>query len=280
MADDGYPGMAGRTRGLTLLGAGREMEVFAWREGLVLRLARDPGRASGIARMMLEQTAIRNAGAPVPAVYEQLTVDGRPGVVEERVHGESLLEQLDRCPDLARSIGHQCGRLHAQLHLLRAPSQLPSLRQKLDFRLRSDAVPVGIRDTVSKLMEQLPDGGALCHGDFHPGNVMAADGRLMVIDWTLAARGDAAADVAYTLLVLLVGTIPEDMPVQSEQFEPFLRTTLHDSYLEAYREVRGLDDCDVQRWGLVSVAARLALGIPEEREPLLALARTLAPLDA
>ena len=55
------------------------------------------------------------------------------------------------------------------------------------------------------LAESLPDGDSLCHGDFHPGNVLyAADGEARVIDWSAASRGDAAADVAHSFILMKV----------------------------------------------------------------------------
>ncbi|TMA37195.1 MAG: aminoglycoside phosphotransferase family protein, partial [Deltaproteobacteria bacterium] len=44
------------------------------------------------------------------------------------------------------------------------------------------------------MLETLPDGDQLCHGDMHPGNIMLSRRGPMVIDWTNARRGHPAAD--------------------------------------------------------------------------------------
>jgi aminoglycoside phosphotransferase (APT) family kinase protein len=42
----------------------------------------------------------------------------------------------------------------------------------------------------------------VCHGDFHPSNVIVdKDGRLHVIDWSHATQGNGSADAARTFLL-------------------------------------------------------------------------------
>ena len=118
-----------------------------------------------------------------------------------------------------------------------------------------------------------PDGDRLCHGDFHPANVLdAADGP-MVIDWTLAARGDPAADVARTRLLLLGGAVPDYAPLLARKLDRLGRRMLFGAYLHGYRRARALDLTLVRRWEHVCTVARLAEGIDAEREALLMRAR-------
>jgi hypothetical protein len=53
-------------------------------------------------------------------------------------------------------------------------------------------------------------GDALLHLDLHPENVILTASGPMVIDWPNAARGNGAADVAHTWLVLACSLPPED----------------------------------------------------------------------
>jgi aminoglycoside phosphotransferase (APT) family kinase protein len=264
-----------RVADLTRLGGGREAEVFAWGDGQALRLAHDPGGAARVEREALALAAAHAAGAPVPAVYGRVTIEGRPGAIVQRVDGPDLLTMLGRRPWLVLSIGRSCGALHARLHELLAPAELPSLTDEMRERLQSGEVPADVRDAALAQLEQLPDGDRLCHGDFHPANVLDAAGGRIVIDWTLAARGHPAADVARTRLLLLGGVVPDYAPLLVRRLDRLGRRMFFGAYLRGYGRVRGPDPALVQRWEHVCAAARLSEGIDAEREALLMRARRL-----
>jgi thiamine kinase len=240
-----------------LVGAGREAEIFAWGEGRVLRLARDPRAERMIDREAAALAAAHAAGAPVPAVYERVTVDGRPGLVLERVDGPDLLDLFRRRPSRLLVISRTLGRRHAELHAVAGPVELPALRDELRRRLDSPLVPAAVSALALERLESLPDGDRLLHGDFHPANLLATAAGEVVVDWTNGARGDPHADVARTLILL-------------RHAPPGLRRVVASTYLRAYGR---LDRPLVARWKRVWAAARLAEDIPEEREHLLAAAR-------
>lgn len=258
---------------LERLGAGREAEVFAWDDGRVLRLARDPGRAGMIEREALALAAAHSAGARVPGVYERLTVDGRPGVVLDRIDGIDLLEWLGRRPWALRSVATTLGRQHAALHRVRAPEGLPVLREDLRHRLQSRLVPDDVRRLALERLARLPDGDRLLHGDFHPANLLRTGNGCVVIDWTNGTRGDPAADVARTVLLVGGGTVSAEAPEVVRRLAPFARRILVAGYLRAYKRDAPLDRDLVEGWRPVWAAARLSEDIGAEREFLLSQAR-------
>ena len=121
---------------------------------------------------------------------------------------------------------------------------------------------------ILELLEGLPDGDRLCHGDFHPGNIMMAGGEPVLIDWTNATRGDPTADVARTRLMLRIGTPPPGTSAVLRGLSLFGRRVLVWLYLRAYRRVRPLDVEAVARWEVPVAAARFAERIPEETPAL------------
>ena len=210
------------------------------------------------------------AGAPVPAVYEQVTVDGRPGLVMERVDGPDLLTQMGRRPWRLVPIAHRLGEIHAELHEVVAPRELPDLRVSLQQRIESaDALPGPLRSLALDVLRGLPDGDRLCHGDFHPGNLLMGARGPMVVDWTLAARGDPTADVARQPLMIRLGELPPGTPVVIRAGNRFGRGTFLRLYLRSYRRRRPIDDSTWTRWQVVQAAARFAEGIEGEFPVLL-----------
>jgi Ser/Thr protein kinase RdoA (MazF antagonist) len=150
------------TDDLELLGAGREAEVFAWKSGHVLRLARNPSDAAMIEREVIALQAAHAAGASVPAVHERLTLDGRPGVVLERVDGVDLLDWLAGRPWAVRSVGRTLGAQHAALHRVEAPAGLPSLRDELRHRSRRRSSPMTCARVPSSASTPFPMATASC----------------------------------------------------------------------------------------------------------------------
>jgi len=177
-----------------------------------------------------------------------------------------------RLPDIARALG----RLHAQLHSVGAPPELPSAHDGVRFGLSSPLVPADVRDQALARLETLPEGERLCHFDFHPANVLRAGEGYKLIDWANAGRADPEADVARTMIILLAAKAPDHAPFVVRRLDPLGRRLLWSGYLRAYRRERPLDEKLVGRWRRVLAAVRLAEDRPGEREWLLAEARPLS----
>ena len=261
------------TGDLERLGAGREAEIFAWEDGRVLRLARDPADGGMIEREMIALAAAHAAGANVPGVYERVDVDGRPGVVLDRVDGVDLLDWLGSHPWAVRSVAKTLGAEHAALHRVEAPAGLPKLRDELRHRLGSPLVPEDVRARSLGRLAALPDGDRLLHGDFHPANLLRTVDGYIVIDWTNGTSGDPAADVARTILLAGGGKLADGTALVVRVLAPIARRALVSGYLRAYACEAALDRDLVDRWLPVWAAARLAEDIEPEREFLLDRAR-------
>jgi aminoglycoside phosphotransferase (APT) family kinase protein len=256
---------------LALVGTGFRADVFEWDPGRVVKLARDPEYGPLIDRERDALEAANRCGVPAPRLHERVEVEGRPGLVLDRLGDEDLLVSLSRRPWSVFAAGRTMGALHASLHETSAPQSLAPLRSELRARLDSDLVPEDVRATAKGYLDDLPDGDRLCHGDFHPANILPGDGSHLVIDWTNAVRGDPSADVARTRLILLQAPLP------SSPLARILaagRKLLLSRYLREYSRHRPLDSAAMERWEPVLAAARLSEDIPEERETLLALARS------
>jgi Ser/Thr protein kinase RdoA (MazF antagonist) len=255
--------------GLTKVAEGREAEMFAWGDGKILRLLRlgfDP------ASLENEVRALRLAydcGIPVPEPGEQASVDGRAGVVLERIEGTDLLTELGRAPWTVIRSARMCGSVHARMHKCRVvDSELPMLRARLERQLTTPPVPPDLAEIAKKRLDALPDGEMLCHYDFHPANVMRSPGGPVVIDWPNATRGAPEADVARTLLLLGAGEPLSPTPVM-RVLTKLGRSLFIWLYLGSYMRVRPLDKKEVRRWALPIAVARLAEDIEVERPRLL-----------
>jgi aminoglycoside phosphotransferase (APT) family kinase protein len=252
---------------------GREAEMFAWEGGTILRLLRDPDRQAGIQREAAAMTAASDRGVRVPAVHGLTTVEGRPGMIMERIDGPDLLGVIASRPWTVFRAGRICGEVHAQLHGAGVSSRLPPLRATIWGGIESSSrIPEELAQFALGILNELPDGDSLCHGDFHPANILMAGDTPVIIDWTNATRGDPAADVARSLVLLRMGEPPPGSSLFLRLAARVARGLLTSAYLRSYRRARPLDMAVVERWVTVRAAERLATeAIEEETAGLLKL---------
>lgn len=254
---------------LTKVAEGREAEMFAWGDGKILRLLRPGFNPAALDNEVRALKLAHSCGVPVPEPGERVDVDGRAGVVLERIEGTDLLTELGRAPWIVFRAARMCGAVHAQMHSCRVEDDLlPALKQRLDRQLSSSLVPPDLATLAREQLQTLPDGDALCHGDFHPANVMRSRKGPVIIDWPNAMRGTTEADVARTLLLLGAGE-PQSYTAMMRILTKIGRSLFIWLYVGSYKRVRLRDKKEVRRWALPIAVARLAEDIQEERERLL-----------
>ena len=264
--------MRAKKQELQKIAEGLEAEMFAWEEGTILRLLRDPDAERRNEWQAAAMEAARSSGVRVPAVYGMTTAMGRPGLIMERIEGPDLLTLVGRRPWQVFRVARVTGEVHAQLHAVTAPESVPALRSSMRQAIESSSrVPRELGEFALEVLDGLPDGDRLCHGDFHPGNILMAGETPVLIDWTNARRGEASADVARTILMVRRGELPPGTPVMVRPIALVGRSVLTSAYLRAYRRLRSLDMDLVARWQVPVAAARLVEGIDEETPGLLAL---------
>ena len=176
---------------LTKIAEGREAEIFAWGEHEVLRLYRDPNAGDRANREIVALDAVRAVLPCVPAVRGRMDWNGRPGIRMQRLDGRGVLAEVQRRPWRVWALAALCGRVHADVNHLRGPESLPELKGELRRRIDgNESIPNELCATALEELKRLPDGDALCHGDFQPDNVLLCLTGPAVIDWPHASFHD------------------------------------------------------------------------------------------
>jgi hypothetical protein len=265
-----------RTAPLQKIAEGREAEMFAWGDGRVLRLYR-PGFSSGEAERQARLLDIaRERGIRVPAEYGLIEVEGRPGIILEKLDGPDLLTEIGAKPWRLFAAGSIWGRLHTDINSSAAPAELETTRSRYRRRIESSPlVPDEYRAPALARLDSLPDGDRLNHGDFHPANIMRCDGGFASIDWSNATRGPAEADYIRSYIIGTLGDLPPGSPIHLRFFARFGRRLLRATYDRAYRRMLQPDSSVVEAWRLPVLAGRLTEDIEPERKALLSVIRSL-----
>lgn len=249
---------------------GRTAEIYPWRTDKVLKLYR-PGFEGNLPQYEAYiARAVHAAGVASPAVGELLQVNGRTGLEYERLAGRSLLELIFSRPWRAGWAGRQCAEVQAAMHTAAIPG-LPAQRQRLAAKIQAaPALPANLRASLLERLESLPDANRLCHGDFHPGNLILSQRGPVVIDWVDAVSGHPLADIARTALLVNYSGLPAG---PSGWFIHLLRTWFYRTFTRRYFQLADGSLADIQAWLPVVAAARLEEGIQSEEARLLQLAQ-------
>ncbi len=104
----------------TLIGEGRMAEVFEWGDDQVLKLFRAWCRAEWPRQEAQVARTVHATGLAVPAVGDVIEVDGRWGIMYERVDGVSMLQCLTSKPWAVTRLARTLAELQAAMHSLPA----------------------------------------------------------------------------------------------------------------------------------------------------------------
>ena len=79
------------------------------------------------------------AGLPAPKIWETLTVNGRPGIVMERVEGPTMMRWGTTFPWRIYTGAKMMARLHVEVHS-KIGADIPDLRDRLRGRIEENEV--------------------------------------------------------------------------------------------------------------------------------------------
>jgi hypothetical protein len=244
------------------IAAGRTAEVFAVGGDQVLKLLK-PGFDPRMLSVELAKTAAVHAVSGLaPEVHGLVDVDGRRGLLFERVFGASMLDSIMSSEDKALDDAVVFADLHGEI--LRSPSgaDLPGVKEFMADKIDHADLPSTQRRSAKDHMMGLPNGEVTLHGDFHPGNVLVTRNGPRVIDWGEASRGDLAADIARTMVLLTPESAAVIVALPGSVVS--LVSKFADAYVRRCLQVTGTTIETIAAWRLPVIAARLSEGITEQ----------------
>ena len=236
-----------------LLGKGKEAEVFLYGDH-VLKLYKATAPKTSAFREAANLAIAERLGLPAPVALGVQSMENRWGVAMTLAAGESFGAAIMREPAQSSAYLVSMARLQFRIHA-HAVVELASMKARLSANIGRSAMlgPILQRRLLDALSE-LPDGDMLCHGDFHPWNILGPADDAIVVDWLDACQGNPAADVCRTY-VLMRHSVPD----------------LAAAYVETYGWMANEETDDTFAWLPVVAAARLAEGVPHEVDELMEL---------
>lgn len=189
-----------------------------------------------------------------------MEVNDRPGLLYERVSGPSMVEAFRARPWTLLSSARLLAELHTAMHASDVTAALPSQRERLARKIRQgEGLRPALREAAVRVLEGMPGGERLCHGDFHPGNVILSHRGPVIIDWLDATLGNPLADVARTSVILLGVRGSANV----SWLERLLVGWYHQVYMRRTFELRAGGEREYRAWHPIVAAARMSEGIKE-----------------
>jgi aminoglycoside phosphotransferase (APT) family kinase protein len=250
---------------------GATAEIYAWGDGKILKLFKEHTSRSTVEYEAHITNAVHAAGLPIPAMHSIVEIGERYGLVYDRVKGLLMVDLLKTKPWALLRLAEQLADLQVEIHKHTVPD-LPSLRERLLRKIETKGrLTASLKKTALAALDKLPDGDQLCHGDFHPLNVMITAGGPVIIDWNDATCGHPSGDVARTALLLSSGEVPPGTPF-GRLFKLF-QGRFYRRYTKRYSQLQPSIWQTVPPWLPVVAAARLSDNIPDPQGKMMAIIR-------
>ncbi|WP_425447330.1 aminoglycoside phosphotransferase family protein [Dethiothermospora halolimnae] len=211
-----------------VIGIGNTATIYELEKDRVLKLFDKGYPKEAIEKEFHNAMVIRKMNFAKPKAYEIITSEEKIGIIYDRVEGESLLDWVMKTNDVEKCVTYMA-KLHKKI-LQNSTRNVPDYKKFLKFHTRNAlSVSLNKRKEVLEMINKLPDGNVLCHGDFHPGNIIISNGHGTVIDFMNVCHGDFLYDIART--VFLIEYTP--VPAESDNREVLLKfkKALADIYL-------------------------------------------------
>ncbi len=245
-----------------LICQGNTAEVFLWDETTILKLFRDDFPLELILTEFDVAFRIASDLLFAPKAFGVVEYKNRYGILYEKIDGKDMIADMLHKPYKLRVYSKALAETHAKIHNSTVDLGL-DIKSKLSININAaEDLTEQEKGKIIAYIKTLPDGNALCHFDFHPGNVMIKDNEFYVIDWMTACNGNAAADAARTYLLLNYGEL---LYVNSfvKLIAHIVEKHIGKVYLRQYKKLTGVTDAEIQKWLLPIAAARLIEWIPE-----------------
>lgn len=208
---------------------------------------------------------VHAAGLPAPGTDGVVDVDGRPGIVFERIRGESMWERMRDAPHELPGLLHQLVNLQVTFNEAPAIDGLPELTPRLQAKIETArGLPQRERELALQLLARLPTSSALCHGDMHPANILLTERGPIAVDWYDAGAGHPAADYARSALLMMPpsSASPSESHLGGATHETLVR--LYELYLSALK-ARDLVDAGLfEDWRAAMAVVRLGEPVPAD----------------
>jgi aminoglycoside phosphotransferase (APT) family kinase protein len=250
-----------------------------WAGPLVVRVMTRGDSGPRVLREAAVHGALVKAGFPAPRILmaeADVGPLGGPFLVMQRLPGETMWSAAarSRSPAAFMAMPRRLAELHAALHRLSGEALREQARahdvdlttmsveadvQRLGRRIEREGLS-GLRVGARWLLHNRPapaQAEVICHGDFHPLNIMVDGERVTgVIDWANASLAEPAYDVAGLRVIALFAD--PGIPAGMRPVANLARRVMVRRYMRLYRAAQPIDTRNLGYYEAIRLLSALA----------------------
>lgn len=249
---------------------GRSSEIFKTEDGKVLKLFFSDYPKSDAEREFKNTKIASDLGATTLKVYDFVEKDERFGFTMNFVDGVSQ-NDLPGGPGYLLKGGKDLAKCHAIVHQLKS-HELSDIRIICCEMLDQEALNI-LNDEEKQLAKNyimsLPEDDTIIHLDFHTGNVLVSpDGKLTVIDWMTASRGNRAIECAMMQFLFSAAELFPEKSKLVNFFFGLVRGFIGKEFFKEYLTLMPIEESEIDRYRLLALIVRRSWNIEFEKEYL------------
>ena len=234
-----------------LIAKGNTADIYAIDDQKVVKLFKPYFPGVEAEKEASKQRFAKRCGLYVPKVFDVTVINNRQAIIMEYMDATPLGKYISGQTKTIEEIMLICVKVQQHIHQIAVNDHsIESMHEKLEYQIMNNVVLNKTQKMdLQKELTKLNYTPYLCHGDFHPFNVLMDEKKneTIIIDWVDASAGDIRADVYRTYLLLS----------SSDQ-------ELADLYVNLYCSTSEITQDDIFQWGPIIAGARLFELVPSE----------------
>lgn len=258
-------------------------EVFEWEDSKkVIKLAKTNTDHQAMQKEYYNSKVAWDNGLSVPQPFELVDINGRPGIVFERLYGETLMERFVKqflvqadTEDKIKEFNYQdttriTARILSEIHS-KSIHNMPSQREGIKSSINPvNHLTASEKKLVIDILNNIPIKQQLCHGDPNPNNIFIIDGKPILIDWMNCSIGNPEADLAEYIIMIRFAILPTYIPSKLVSYFNLIREEIINVFIDEYTKLSDITSEDIDDW-IIPIASRKlsADGIIEDEKKLL-----------
>jgi len=262
-----------------IIGLGRSSVVYKYGKNKVLKLYYKEHPYDTVKWEYDKLSDAKNHNAPVPAVFELIEYNGRLGIVMERIYGESLWGIItthiieaggenitaNGVSELITDSIKRTAYLLYSIHSIKADLMDTSLAVYTRAVHYNTHITDEEKQKVLDILDSLPKGNTVCHGDPNPGNILINGKKTAFIDWMFVGTGNPMFDVAeFFITTRYLYLDPETTDTKIIKFMKKYAEEMINIFLAEYSNISDSEITDIDKWLIPLLVNRLNGGGSDE----------------